>query len=198
VKTAAYSVATLAKEDESREQLVSALPSSITAFGPVKLPSHPDIDWLIVDNVSSALLICELKWIRKPLLPLERIRADGEFLKGVKQLCEIKKYLTDNPAYLKSRGMTRVAINEFKNVHYLLIARDHFLWVPPTDSIALLEFEVFRNMTANAGSLEAGVSELLRYEWLPKEGRDFVVRPRTATSNGAIATSELFFPPGIA
>jgi hypothetical protein len=37
------------------------------------------------------------------------------------------------------------------------------------------------------------MSDLLRYEWLPVEGRDFRVQYDTATVNGVSIQSEVFY-----
>ena len=46
---------------------------------------------------------------------------------------------------------------------------------------------------ARSGDLHSMVAGLLTYDWLPVEGRDFVVRYENATANGVSLESEVFY-----
>jgi hypothetical protein len=162
----------------------------------VPLPNPlPDIDMLAVDESSSTVVIAELKWIRKTLRPQEFKDRDREVTKGIAQLKNIKGFLASHPEHLKSIGKLPKSLTEYRNVHYLLIARDHWLWIEATDGIAIVEFEAFLRGISPSADLEAGVSTVLSYEWLPVENRDFRVRYETAMVGGVGMQSEVFYAP---
>jgi hypothetical protein len=48
-------------------------------------------------------------------------------------------------------------------------------WVEPKDNIAIVEFTAFFICFGAVESLLSAVSDLLRYDWLPVEDRDFTV-----------------------
>jgi hypothetical protein len=81
-----------------------------------------------------------------------------------------------------------------QNVYYLLVPRDHWLWLDPTDDTAVIEFEAFARVMGGDQDLLSAVHLLLTYEWLPVEGRDFTVRYERATVNGVSMESQIFHP----
>lgn len=197
VKKDIFDAASLLKEEELREGLLSVMPTAFVSRGPVKLPPPlPDLDMIIVDNNSSTLVICELKWIRKHFGPLEKIDRDDDCKKGFRQLKKIKDFLTNEPRHLINLKVLDHAISEFKHVYYVLLARDHFLWIDPQDGLSLLEYEHFKDVLTDCQDLNSGMAQLLQYEWLPIENRDFIVRYEYAISNGVILDSEIFYPAG--
>jgi len=162
----------------------------------VPLPKPlPDIDMLAVDESSSTVVIAELKWIRKTLRPQEFKERDREVLKGITQLKSIRDFLVPHPEHPNSIGKLPKSLAEYRNVHYLLIARDHWLWIEAADGIAIVEFEAFLRGVSHSADLEAGVSAVLSYEWLPVESRDFSVRYETAMVGGVGMQSEVFYAP---
>lgn len=199
IRKDAFDMASLGKEDETRQQLGSIIKMPVQWKGPITLPSpNPDVDLMLTDECSSTLLICELKWLRKPFFALDYIRADEEFRKGLRQLQTIKQFLDQQPRYFQQRGLIDRSIADFRHIHYLLVSRDHFLWTEPAGGIAVVDFEPFWNMLAHTTDLSKGVARLLEYSWLPEEGRDFEVRTEYAISNGVVVDSELFYPIGAA
>jgi hypothetical protein len=188
-----YSVASNEKETEMRATL-EAKNTRYRIEGPVKLPGRlPDIDFIVEDIRSSSVAIAELKWIRKPLRPLERIDRDAEVLHGIDQLTEIKQYLCEHPKYLVNQGRLAKSLSEYDHLQYLLIARDHWVWVQPRDGVAIMDFDAFLRSLNDSTDLWSAVMELLRYEWLPVEGRDFRVQVDRAIANGAAIESEVFY-----
>ncbi|MBI2187421.1 MAG: hypothetical protein HYU37_09955 [Acidobacteria bacterium] len=164
------------------------------ADGPIQLPNPvPDIDLLAVDESSSTVVIAELKWIRKTVRALEIPDRDADVLKGIGQLEAIRAFLADNPDYLSSRGLLPRPINQFEHVHYLLVARDHWRWVEPHDGIAIVEFEPFARVLEQSNNLRDAAGELLTYDWLPVEGRDFNIQYDAATANGVRIESPVFY-----
>jgi hypothetical protein len=184
-----FDVASLSKESE----LLANLQTSCASFspqGPISLPSPiPDIDLLLADEASSTVVVAELKWIRKTVRPVEMEDRDAEVLKGTSQLREIRNFLQEHPRHLKTLGKLPGPLDKYQNVVYLLIARDHWLWVEPVDNIAIVEFDAVQQTE----SLYYAVKELLSYEWLPIAARDFTVRYERATVNGVSLESEIFY-----
>jgi hypothetical protein len=162
--------------------------------GPVPLPSPiPDLDLLIADEKSSTVLIAELKWIRKTLRPVEMTARDNDVLKGIGQLERIRRFLTDNPDYLLARGKVPRLLADYERIPYLLVARDHWLWVAPTDSLAIVEFEAFATSVGRSPDLQSAIGDLLTYDWLPVDRRDFRVQYDRATANCVSIESEVFY-----
>jgi hypothetical protein len=188
-----FDATSLEKEPEILADLQKRCPRHALQ-GPVPMPKPtPDIDLIITDENSSTILIAELKWIRKTLRPVEIIGRDDDVLKGMKQLEKIRRFLMDNPDHLSARGKLPRRFNDYEHIHYLLVARDHWLWVEPADGIAILEFEAFLTALSRSENLHSAISDLLTYEWLPVEGRDFTVQYDRATANGVSIESEVFY-----
>ena len=195
ISPAAYHAASQSKERDMRSDLISGLPAHVAAEGPVKLPGeNPDLDLILEDHGSSTLALAELKWIRKPLSVLERFDRDEEFLKGVGQLRRIERFLSGNPKYLLERGKVSCSMSDYAEVQYLLLARDHFVWVDPAAAYPVIEFETFKRAVCKTGTLLDSLAELLKFEWLPVEGRDFTVSFQVARVNGVSIESEIFLP----
>jgi len=163
--------------------------------GPVGLPKpYPDIDLLVADEASSTVLIAELKWIRKTVRPVEILGRDADVVKGVRQLKQIREFLLEKPDYLYEQGKLPRRLSEYANAHYLLVARDHWLWIEPEDGMAITEFEAFAAALCQHENLHSAVTDLLRYEWLPVEGRDFTVKYQRSTANSVSIECEVFYP----
>jgi len=182
------------KEGEMRNDLRANNPHKFSMLGPISLPGGlPDIDLLTEDSASSTLVISELKWTRKTVLAREHVDRDEELLYGVEvQLKRIRDFLTKNPSHLNAIGACTRPINEYANLWYLLIARDHMVWIPPKQSTYIVAFDAFKKMLLDHQSLGDGVTELLRYRWLPREGHEFRVRFEKATANGATVEAEIY------
>ncbi len=189
-----FDVTSLRKETELRADL-ERLGSPYLLQGPIALPHPtPDIDLLLTDEESSTIAISELKWIRKTVRPVERLSRDAQVIKGVGQLEQIRDFLTRHPDYLHSLGKLQRAVSEYANVYYLLVARDHWIWVEPTKELAIAEFEAFSRALRRTEGLHFAISDLLKYDWLPKEGKNFRVQFDRATVNGVSLESEVYYP----
>jgi len=182
---------------EKEPEMLAALRTTCSQYslvGPISLPKPlPDIDLLITDERSSTVVVAEVKWIRKTIRPVELIERDADIRKGIGQLTQIRQFLSQNPNHLASHGKLARGINRYANVYYLLIARDHWLWVEPAHNIAIVEFEALSAAFGRARSLHAAVTDLLEYKWLPLEGRDFTVQYDMSTANGVSIESEVFY-----
>jgi hypothetical protein len=181
------------KEDEQRQDLIATC-FRFRCHGPISLPKPlPDLDFLVEDESSTTLLVAELKWVRKTVHFFERLDRDKEIQKGLKQLKEISRFLGANPNYLKERGIVSRSLSDFANLYYLLIGRDHLVWVDPNEGYPVVEHDCFKETIGRSPDLKSAVTELLRFEWLPLQGRDFVVRYDYATANGVVIESEVFY-----
>ena len=188
-----YDVTSRAKEYEMLAEVRTA-GGSYGAHGPFPLPApNPDIDLIMADETHSTVVIAELKWIRKTVRPAEIPARDADVMKGIGQLSSIQQYLAANPACLQAQGALPRLLNQYDRICYLLVARDHWRWMQGPDGIAIVEFDVFMRALSRTGNLHAMVAGLLTYEWLPVEGRDFVVQYDTATANGVSIESEVFY-----
>jgi hypothetical protein len=191
---ALFSAQNTEKEATMRERIKEAAPHY--GFEPsIQLPDkNTEIDLLLSDETSSTVVFAELKWIRKPYRTLERIVRDEEVEKGVSQLGLIRSYARRHPDFLRERGKLPRGLDCYANVYYLLVAWDHWYWIEPEDSIATISFEAFLPALKKSTSLQVLASELLKYDWLPVEGRDFRVTYAPADANGAVIESAIFSP----
>jgi hypothetical protein len=188
-----FDTTSLAKEPEILAELQKRCPRH-PLQGPVPMPNpNPDIDLIATDENSSTIVIAELKWVRKTLRPVEIPDRDAEVRKGIRQLGQIRQFLMDNPDHLSVQGKLPRRLNDYEHIHYLLVARDHWLWMEPADGFAIVEFEAFSAALGRSENLHAAISDLLTYEWLPVEGRDFTVRYDRATANGVSIEFEVFY-----
>lgn len=161
----------------------------------IQLPNKStDIDMVIEDEESSTLILAELKWIRKPNRTLERIAREADVTKGIHQLELIRDYSRKHPEFLMKRGKLKQPISAYANVHYLLLVRDFWFWREPSDQFALLDFDEFVTKLKMSSNLKSLVAELLKYEWLPVEGRDFIVEYTSSSVYGVTIESPLFKP----
>ena len=190
-----FSVIALSKENEMREDLISACNPKLLPSGPISLPDPiPNIDLVLEEPTASTALIAELKWSRKPLRPLERIDRDAEIWHGLDQLRQIENFLKQNPTYLMQRGALSASLSDFLKIHYVLIARDHLVWVDPEQEHPIIEYDTFKRMLRTAPNLQEGMTEILKFNWLPVEGRDFQVRYERFHANEVSIEAEIYYP----
>jgi hypothetical protein len=191
----AYNAISQLKEEEMRRDLTSELSPGFAPRGPVVIPeAGTDLDFVLEDIGSSAVLLAELKWVRKPSRPLERFDRDSDFLKGVKQLRSIETFLRQNPRYLVERGILSKSLADFSKVQFMLIARDHFIWLDPADDYPVVEHETFKKIVREGSGLRNAVDQMLTFDWLPIEKRDFEIRYEVAHANGVSIETEIFYP----
>jgi hypothetical protein len=187
-----YSITSLEKQTEMLNDLCR-VGGRFRAEGPVKLPEPiPDIDLLAADEESSTLLIAELKWVRKTLRPAEIGRSSAEVLKGVAQLADIRQFLEASPEHLRTLGKLPRRVDAYERVYYMVAARDHWCWTESRGA-AMVTFEALAETLRSEGSLRDNLEALLRYEWLPLEGRDFYVQYDAASVNDVSIESPVFY-----
>jgi len=186
-----FDEASLLKEQEMLDDILPACPMRFGPQSRVALPGPlPDIDLLLVDEENGTVLIAELKWLRKPFAWRERIEREQDFTKGLTQL--IKSFLTQNPSHLLNMRIVGRSLNEYARIGYVLVARDQFLWPDSTDHI-VVDYEVFKGSVSRSNSLSEMLDALQKYEWLPVEGVDFIVRFEPSVCNGVTLESETFY-----
>jgi hypothetical protein len=191
---ALFSAQNTDKEAVMRGRILDAASPFAISYA-IELPSKTtEIDLLMSDETASTVVFAELKWSRKPNKTLERIDRDKDIAKGFKQLELIRDYTREQPAFLSKLGKLPKLLTSYENVHYLLIAWDHWYWNDPNDGIAIVSFDVFLPALKKYTNLQHLVVELLKYEWLPVEGRNFRVTYATSAVNGATFESPIFNP----
>ena len=184
--------------NEKEESMRNVLLEDLKRYQPqhsIELPNgSTEIDLVVEDEASSTVLISELKWYRKPSTYRERLRADEHFLDGLnRQLRQIRQFCREHPGFLKERKKLKRDLNNYEHVYFALIARDHWIWAEPSDDTFVIEFEQFRDSTKRHQDLCSALSELIKYEWLPKEGVDFHVRFDSAIVEAVRVESEVFY-----
>jgi len=189
---ALFSAQNTEKEGIMRDRIKDAAPH----FRPEPSIALPDksteIDLLLSDEASSTIVFVELKWIRKPYRTLERIARDKDVEKGLSQLQLIRSYARNNPHFLSEKGKVQRSLTTYANVHYLLVVWDHWFWIDPQDAIAIVNFDALLPALSRSVNLQSLVAELLSYDWLPVEDRDFRVSYTPTEVNGAIIESAIF------
>jgi hypothetical protein len=189
---ALFSAQNTQKEESMRALLRSANPGYKIDFS-IPLPDgSTEIDVLIEDEATATVLLAELKWLRKPYKPLERMEREKDLEKGIKQLELIRAYGRTHPDFLLERNKLSRSLAAYKQVHHILLVRDYWHWVEPEDSIAVLDFDEFLPRLRESQSLEELMIEIVRYAWLPIENQHFHVEYTTTSVNGASIESALF------
>ncbi|MGA7219407.1 MAG: hypothetical protein WBX38_13885 [Candidatus Sulfotelmatobacter sp.] len=191
-----YSLIANAKEAEMRDSIKASAPSRYSVLGPRKLPDPklPDIDLVIKDAQSASVLVGELKWPRKVVRVIEHVERDAELEEGFRQLRDVRTFLEQFPEYLRESGINSAGETQ-PSLSFALIARDHLAHLPQRDGLWLAEFDALIWALQNSESLPDACHKLQTYEWLPVEGRDFVVQFEAASVAGVTIESEVFHRP---
>jgi len=191
-----YDETSLQKEDELLERLKRDC-ARYSPIGPRKLPiPNPDIDLILTDELESTIVFIEAKWIRQTKKPSEHPSRDREVAKGLIQLEKIKTFIFQNPLHLANVEAIPYSIDHYKNAYFILLARDHWLWAEPCDGISIHEFDAFLRVITRAPNLNSAIQELLTYEWLPIEGRDFFAKMETAMAGRMYVDTETMYASG--
>lgn len=189
-----FDQASRSKEQEVLDDLLAVCPQSFSPSILIHLRNDlPDIDLLLADEDSQAVMVVELKWLRKPSVEWkERIHRKEDFETGPQQLSDIRTFLTQHPEFLFRQGHLKGPLNEYREVAFALVARDYFLW-PDEENVIVADYEIFKEALSRTASLQKLIEKLRTYDWLPVEGKDFrVVFERTAV-NGVMIESETFY-----
>jgi hypothetical protein len=189
---ALFSAQNTHKEDAMRAQLRTASTRYRIEFSILLPDGSTEIDVVIEDVATSTVVMAETKWIRKPAKTLERLSREEDLLKGTHQLELIREYGRQHPSFLLDRGKLSKSLDAYENVHHFLLVRDYWHWIEPNDSVAVVDFDEFVRRYKTSLSLKELAGELLGYEWLPVEDRDFHVEYTTNSVNGVAVESALF------
>jgi hypothetical protein len=68
------------------------------------------------------------------------------------------------------------------------------VWVEPSKELAIVEFDAFSKALQRPDGLSSTISDLLEYDWLPQEGKDFRVQLEPSTVNGVSLESDVYYP----
>jgi hypothetical protein len=186
-----FSLASESKEEEMRKDLIENTNKSFVAHpNSISIPGG-DIDFLLEDKNKLTLVVAQLKWLRKSVHVSERIQQDNEILKGITQGERARDFLNKNPKHLQNLEILTRSLSDYANVHHVVIARDHFIWADPAN-VPVMEHDTFRKMLAESNDLDAGVSELLKFDWLPIEGKDFHVEFGAIHANHVTIELEIY------
>jgi hypothetical protein len=191
IRPSYFDESALLKEREMAEDLLPKCPIRYFPQTNIALPAPlPDIDLLLADEENKTILIAELKWLRKPFGWKEIVERGDDFKKGLRQLSKIRTFLEENPGYLVTNGKLPRSLIDYSQIGFVLVARDQFLW---PDEHIVVDHEIFKEVVSRADNLKSVYDTLKRYEWLPLEGRDFVVKFEPAICNGVTVESEIFY-----
>jgi hypothetical protein len=184
---------TESKEEEMRNELQVRARKGLKLGGPRPLPGSRDIDLIVEDASDSTLLIAELKWLRKTIRPTEHTSRQEEFLHAVEQVRAIKTFLQANPRYLLDAGEISKSLDDYKKVYFGIVARDYFVWLDPSE-FPVIDYDQLLRVIGEPRRLQDAMEELLTFDWLPVQGRDFKVNYDRGTANGVSVETEVNYP----
>ncbi len=191
-----YSSQNLSKEEEMSRPLVALTSGTRLITGPHSLTKGtPDIDLIVQDLDARVLIVCELKWCRKPNGYRDREERDQEVLKGFSQIELIRNFINAKPNYLLKQGYIAWDISTFDVVHYCVVARDHFV-EPPPGSVPLYSYDAFLIELESVRNILDSLKSLDSLAWLPVEGVDFTVRFERSRVGDVAMESEVYYPAG--
>lgn len=193
-RRAYFDASSLLKEQEMLDDFITICPKKYSPCTRISLPNRlPDIDLLLVDEDSQAVIVAEMKWLQKPSAHWkDRIHREEDFGKGLRQLASMRTFLEENPSFLSNRKKVKRPLNEYKHVAFVLIARDFFLW-PDSEEIILVDYDAFKEAVGRTADLTVLIDKLKTYDWLPLEGKHFRVAYEPVGLNGVTVESETFY-----
>jgi len=180
------------KEEEMRDGIKANCAAQYSVFGPLKLPDPklPDIDIIVKDRQSSILLVAELKWLRKPTRVIDQPGKDAALEEGFRQLKDVRGFLERCPDFLSDRGILQRGQRPY--LSFAVIARDHLTETTDQDDMWIAEYDALLWALNGSNNLADTIRKLRSLEWLPVEGRDFVVQFAPANLAGVTIESEVF------
>jgi hypothetical protein len=180
------------KEEEMRDGIKAKCAAQYSVFGPLKLPDPklPDIDIIVKDRESSILLVGEVKWLRKPTHVIDQPGKDAELEEGFRQLKDVRGFLERCPDFLSDRGILQRGQRPL--LSFAVIARDHLTETRDQGDTWIAEYDALLWALNGSNNLGDAIRKLQASEWLPVEGRDFVVQFEPASLAGVTIESEVF------
>lgn len=186
------------KEQSLREELsAETTPLQIRCLGPFSLPDPlPDVDLVLEELAEDTLVISEMKWVRPPIGWKSRQRANEELTKGLKQLRQIRGFLTANPGYLvRAKSGIKKPISQFKNIYYTVFCRGHLIHAEPGNEESIIPFDSLKFALKSDRHLYPAMTWLLKDSWLPQEGPDFKIQNANFAHQGYVIEAPVFTPP---
>lgn len=175
----AYSGFSLAREDEAIREYKSNHADALIDTQ-IKLPKWngkqlPDIDLLFANPERTHLVLAELKWQLSASSTREVATRNDYLKKGSAQLLAIRDFLAANPEYLKNRGLIDKSTDDLK-LSFLLLCKGHLgsETVMTAPEILMCDNETF--LGALGEGLGAAIDLVRSFDYLPKEGKDFILR----------------------
>ena len=100
-------------------------------------------------------------------------------------------YGNTNPTHIL--GVTSSLSYKAFNLSFVVVARDHLSYAGQPDDLWLAEFDALAWALGKSSNLKDCISKLQTFEWLPVEGRDFVVKFEPSTLAGETIECEVFY-----
>jgi len=195
---AAYSVYSSKREAAIVSHFASVCGDRVIATS-VRLPTFsgrqlPDIDVLLSGERHGSLVVVEIKWQLSAADTKEVIARNDYLKKGQDQLKVIKNFLDDNPRYLRERGLVDFEVSR-DEISYLLLAKGHLGSADVlADHSIMADYDIFVRYMKK-GSLAAAMSRVAAYDYLPIEGRDFILEQIGVAFGGWRIKWKYFRPP---
>jgi hypothetical protein len=139
------------KEQEMRESLLSlsATGRKVRITRPHALAKTlPDIDLLVEHNEMKLVLICELKWARRPVSTFERIERNSELEHGIVQLSSLRDFIQQNPDSPALKRLLTADPKEYR-LAYVLVTRDHLYWSDKWAGYSLIDYNIILTNARN-------------------------------------------------
>ena len=196
--SAAYSAFSLVREDEAITEYKRRHAAALIGTQ-IKLPRWngkqlPDIDLLLANPERTHLVLAELKW-QLSASSTREVAARNDYLKkGSAQLMAIRDFLAAHPAYLKSRGLTDKPTDDLK-LSFLLLCKGHLgsETVMTTPEILMCDNDTFLGELDKG--LDAAIDLAKSFDYLPKEGKDFILRYVKVRFGGHTVAWKAMIPP---
>jgi len=196
--SAAYSGFSLAREDEAISEYKDKHPSLLIGTQ-IKLPKWngkqlPDIDLLFANLERTHLVVAELKWQLSASSTREVATRNDYLKKGSTQLLTIRDFLAAHPEYLKTRGLIDKSTDDLK-LSFLLLCKGHLgsETVMTAPEILMCDNDTF--LRGLAQGLDGAVDLAKSFAYLPKEGKDFILRDVKVRFGGKTVAWKAMIPP---
>lgn len=195
--SAAYSAFSLTREriaiEEYRERHQAIVIDASVNLPKWKGKQLPDIDILFGNPERTHLVVAELKWQLSASSTREVASRNDYLKKGTAQLVAIRQFLIENPLYLKNRGLIDISVDAIK-VSYLLLCKGH-LGTETVMAPGILMCDNGTFLRALDLGINAAIDTANGFEYLPIEGRDFILRDVKVKFGESVVAWKAMVPP---
>lgn len=192
-----YSSFSLTREglavDEYRRRHSSLLIDSSVNLPKQKGKQLPDIDILLANSSRTHLVVAELKWQLSASSTREVASRNDYLKKGTAQLVAIRQFLSENPNYLMNRGLIASSTDNIK-VSYLLLCKGH-LGSETVMAPGILMCDNGTFLKALDQGVDAAIEVAGEFKYLPREGKDFILRDVKVRFGGSVVAWKAMVPP---